>query len=187
MRAECDQFAGFQNKYNVCNGDSDLPEWKIDRYRVRWGLEPLFNAKAPECPEREEVVVGQGPRRKLHRQSNEGVNDELGQGPGTELLAIYKEAGIPSCSRCYDLAVLMNKWGADKCEQQIEFLVGDILPRAQSWIANNKPWIHKLLPNIVEKTGIQMKIRHDIKIAIDRSRQKPIKKAPRKRGGCGCG
>lgn len=193
---ECEKFRAFPNKYSICIGESNISKWKIDTYRIRWGLEPLFNVERPE-PSQEQLKQIGSTRSITPNQAREGERDEMGEGPGTELIKIYKAAGVPACSQCYALAKQMNLWGPDKCLERLEFLVDDILPRAKSWVEQNRPWIHKLLPNAIEDTAIKFKIRMDLKEAIDRasnivvqptleSKPEQQKTAPPKRKGCGC-
>lgn len=87
-------------------------------------------------------------------------------GPGTELLAIYKTAGMPTCLACLTLAQKMNAWGIEGCRSRITEIVADILPRAKHWIAENKPWINKLIPNAISDAGIKLKIKQDVVKAI---------------------
>lgn len=93
-------------------------------------------------------------------------------GPGAELLAMHAAAGVPACQACRELAGRMNDWGPDGCAERLEQIVGEITPRAKKWFAENKPWIHKLLPNVVEESGIRFVIRRDVLAAIEAARAK---------------
>lgn len=42
MRRECEQFEAGTRQCEICNGDADLPQHKINAYRRRWGMENLF-------------------------------------------------------------------------------------------------------------------------------------------------
>ena len=64
----------------------------------------------------------------------------------------------------------MNDWGPDKCEEDIDVIIRDMLPRALLWIAENKPWVHSLLPDTVEETGVKIKLKSDVKKAISLAR-----------------
>jgi len=151
MRNECYSFHG--NKQKICNGDSDLPKWKIDSYRISWGLEPIFGSEKPQPRESNPSFV-----------KNE---KNIGYGPGSELIRIYEEAGVPSCSECYRLAAKMNAWGVDGCLKRLDKIIEDILPRAKYWVAENKPWVNAILPNAVKEAAIVIKLRSDILKAIE--------------------
>ena len=97
-------------------------------------------------------------------------NSKLLKGPGKELIDIYIKAGVPSCQACKSLAQKMNRWGVDKCTRDIEHLVDEILPRAKKWVEDNKPWVNKLLPQVVSDIGIKAKIRSDLNKAIESAR-----------------
>lgn len=90
-------------------------------------------------------------------------------GPGWQLLDYYRTQGVPSCQACAVLALQMDQWGIAGCRQHLEQIVSEILPRAKQWVAQNKPWIHKLLPDALEDFGIRLKIRADVTAAIDRA------------------
>ena len=179
---ECDIFPEGTNKHSICCGKSRLPEWKVDRYRQRWGLPPLHGVEQPSLIQTDKKVSVINHNRSVD-------NLYIGDGPGSQLLNIYSEAGIPACEACNDLAKKMNQWGIQGCEERIEEIVDDVLPRAKQWMAENKPWIHTLLPNIVEDVGIKTKITADIKKAIKLAKNPPARKPPvKRRGGCGsCG
>lgn len=168
-----------QQKFERCKGIAKTQDCGL-KYWIGWE-QGRFGATAPEQP----VLDPKGFCGESHPY-----------GPGTELIGIYKNAGVPTCQECIDLAEQMDAWGPDVCLEKIEFLIEDILPRAKSWVEQNKPWIHKLLPNAIEDTAIRFKIRMDIKDAIARAKKKtPVKlesvKTPvvikPKKKGCGCG
>jgi hypothetical protein len=87
-------------------------------------------------------------------------------GPGSELLRIYKAAGVPTCPACVAMALQMNQWGPTGCAAKVDEIVADMLPRAKIWVAENRPFIHALLPGLVEDVGIRWKIRSDVLAAI---------------------
>ena len=68
----------------------------------------------------------------------------LTEGPGKELVAIFSEMGVPSCSACHDLAQKMNDLGPAGCRENIEQIVSDILPRATAWLQQSGGWVDKL-------------------------------------------
>ena len=160
MSIECEQKFGYGTpRYKICSGDTNLDHWKIDEYRKKWGLDPLFNEDKPntDCLSKPEII------------SNIPIlNNDYG--PGTELLEIYSEAGIPPCQACYDLAQKMNNWGINGCESQIDEIVTDILPRAMMWLKDNKPWVSKFLPDILTESAAKIKIKKDVETAIERAK-----------------
>jgi hypothetical protein len=166
MMEECEQFRGHPNAYKICRGESNLPKYKTDRYRAIWGLKPLFGVVLPEQARLNPTVVY--PDRDPYKH--------IGFGPGAELLKIYKQAGIPACEDCFKLAKQMNQWGPDVCLEKMDEIIADVMPRAKKWLAENKPWIHALLPNVVEEAGIRLKVKADLEAAVARSRlAKPAK------------
>ena len=176
---ECEIFSDRQKLYDICTGNSNLPRWKIDAYRIKMGLEPLFFEQIPENSSSAPEVFS-GPKDPY---------SNLGNGPGTEMLLMYKEAGIPACQQCFDLAHKMNMWGPDKCEENIDAIIDDIMPRAKAWIDNKAPWISNLIPNFMKEGAVAIKIRSDVRESIKKSRDRNITVSiPAKNTtGCGCG
>jgi len=179
---ECEKFEQGSNKRKICEGDSNLPLWKINSYRQRWGLEPLTDDVKP-------LDVSSDTKPSIINKIT--VNN---RGPGTELIKMYEKMGVPSCSQCYELANKMNKWGADECIKRIEEIIEDILPRAKTWVSQNKPWVNTFLPNALTEKAITYKIRSDVEKAINLAKLPPkqqiVSKTTKKRtqsgGGCGC-
>jgi hypothetical protein len=174
---ECEQFRHNHHLYNICTGTANMPKWKIDKYRINFGLSPLFNEPAPE------IVFGY---------------DNIGYGPGSELLSIYAKQGMPPCQDCFNLARKMNIWG-DGCSTRVEEIVEDMFPRAKKWVELNMPWA-SLFP-IVGDPVIRMRLRMDISRAIEAWKQekatnKKLVDKPQKQtapkvvttgtSGCGC-
>lgn len=66
------------------------------------------------------------------------VPQPLGEGVGTELMAIFKEDPIgkhaTSCPNCIALARRMNEWDSAGCIEHLDEIVEDILPRAKDWL-----------------------------------------------------
>jgi len=187
---DCDQFIPGTRLYDICNGNVNLPAWKINRYREQWGLPPLYDdTKIPFDPNYKPDP--------LHQYSH---NEKQNYGPGTELMLIYKEAGVPTCSQCKNLAQKMNELGIEWCEKNIDVIIEDILPRAMQWVESNKPWVDKLFPTIIKKSAIKFKIKTDVSLAIENAKQEKnkklrINKRPNvntlvspiaNRSGCGC-
>tara|TARA_R110000824_G_scaffold134130_1_gene297049 strand:- start:637 stop:2481 length:1845 start_codon:yes stop_codon:yes gene_type:complete len=103
---------------------------------------------------------------------------KISQGPGTELLAIMKAKGVPSCQGCRDAAKRMDDWGFRGCRERIELIIEEILPRARDWVAKDRKWIHRLLPNAVEDAGIRIALRVYIDQAINQAESKKRKRRP---------
>lgn len=188
MEKECDKFKKQKNLYNICIGDTHLPKWKVNQYRVKIGLKPLYediDFTPPRTKSTPKVIQKKASKEKVSKYAF------YAPGVGTELLKIYEKAGVPTCSKCIDLAMQMNEWGVDGCIEKMDFILEDILPRARAWIKDNQPWIDKLFPNVIEDLGIKMKVKLDINRAIanyknNDQKQLKIKTQPRS-GGCGCG
>jgi hypothetical protein len=165
--------------YNICTGAADLPKWKIDKYRINFGLSPLFNELPPE------VILDY---------------DNIGYGPGSELLNIYSAQGMPPCQDCFKLARQMNIWG-DSCSSRIDHIVEDMFPRAKMWVKENMPWA-TMFPAIGDPV-IRLRLRSDISKAIEawkvekttskrdsvipKKQTMPKEVVVGKSGGCGCG
>ena len=93
-----------------------------------------------------------------------------GDGPGSELIKAYKAAGFPSCQACTLLAWKMDQWGAKVCEERIEEIIDDMLPRVKIWFKENHAFIHSWLPGVIQDAGFRFKLRSDIAAAIAVSR-----------------
>ena len=159
---ECDIFPVNSHKWKVCRGESKLSHRKINNYRESWGLPPLF----PEVSE----VVTKSPDVQV-TITNRSV-DRAGQskyGPGSELLHWYNASGMPDCEACFEMCRTMNEWGVDGCRERLEEIVADILPRAMQWIAENRPFVSAMLPNILKEAEAKRRIRKDVSSAIDRA------------------
>lgn len=194
---ECDHLKTRTGLYRICTGDTSISKWKVNQYRQKWGLDPLYPEETP--PENNNTHTRPKPRFAGKKKRLEPKDyDDSYPGPGTQLLKIYEEKGVPKCQACFTLAMKMNRWGPSVCKERIDQIVEDILPRAMDWIQENKPWIHSLLPNIIEEKAVETVIRSDINKAILKSEEElktykrkstrsQRKKAKRTGGGCGCG
>lgn len=104
-------------------------------------------------------------QRRAQRNTQNQLN---GFGPGSQLLKMYENAGVPHCQACKELAVNMDHWGVEGCKERIDTIVQEIFPRAKKWVSENRPWVHRLLSGIgVEAPAIRTKIRQDVSKAID--------------------
>jgi hypothetical protein len=171
---ECEHLIKRDHLYKICCGTANIPKWKIDQYREKMGLSKLFNEE----------------KSTIKREIKERVLDynTIGYGVGSELLEIYKKSGVPPCQQCFKLAQQMNIWGEEGCIQNMDYIIGDIMPRAKEWLAENKPWAHKLLPDLIEDSAIKIKLSLDIKLAIHNYNiKKNINKLAKSEKGCNCG
>lgn len=194
---ECKNFSG--HKYNICTGNTSMDKWKINRYREIWGLTPLYENESKPCKNNNGIVTVSSDLQNYDLQHmRSGDYHYIIPGPGTQLLKLYKDSEVPPCEDCFKLALKMNKWGPEECRKNIDHIVSDILPRALSWIEHNKPWTHKLLPNIIEEAAVKIKITSDINKSITIAEQElknykfkktvPKKIAPpMRKSGCSCG
>jgi len=176
---ECEPYKNNINLYNICIGNTSLPNYKVNAYRKTLGLSNLYQ-------DNEQIknysFVPPKNETKLSYAN-------IGYGVGTELLFIFKESGVPACQACFKLAKQMNVWGIDKCLENIDFIITDMMPRAKEWISENKPWINRLLPNAIEEIGIKIALESKIKTAIDNFKNKTNKQTlftHQVKGGCGC-
>lgn len=140
---ECERFKDNPHLFSICNGTADMPKWKIDSYREKFGLSALFNETKPE------VILSY---------------DNIGSGPGSELLAMYKSQGMPPCQDCFKLAKQMNIWGSD-CSNRLDYIINDMFPRAKKWVELNMPWAN-LFPAVGDPV-IRMRLRLDVQKAIE--------------------
>jgi len=161
---ECIDFEYGSRQWNICCGLADLPEGKINKYRKRWGLPPLFE-EASEAVDTVQALAQ--PQLIVHGVSVSPNMEIAAFGPGTELLRIYEKAGIPHCQECLDLAHEMNQWGVEKCRKKIDDIVEDMLPRAKEWISENKPWASRWIPDKIQTKGIEIKLKLDVTAAVD--------------------
>ena len=135
---ECAKFPEDTRKWEICVGLSELSPSKVNKYRRRWGLPDLYKQVDADVPK---DVLSLEPVQVIFNGFS--VSDsESGKayGPGTELLKIYEDAGVPHCDACALLARQMNSWGVDGCRKEINYIVEDMLPRVQIWLKENKPW-----------------------------------------------
>lgn len=75
---------------------------------------------------------------------------------------------MPHCDACEELAAKMDTWSKSGCTARLDEIVSDILPRAQVWMAENKPWFHKLLTlTSTERPALRIGIAHKVRQAIN--------------------
>ena len=151
-------------RLRIADGTSGLPLPTVNKYRAAWGLEPLA-ALPPGVKVRASNKVQEAVARKAAAKERVAKS-----GPGTELKAIFKSNGVPSCQSCTALANQMDGWGPDECESKIDEIVEDMLPRAKEWVKDNRRFIHKLLPDAIESSAIKFKLKGYVKQAIANDR-----------------
>lgn len=90
-----------------------------------------------------------------------------GWGPGSQLFKYYTSLKIPHCAACYALAARMDHWGPEGCEERLEMIVLEMVPRAKLWVAREYPWLSKLPgAQLISLKVIQNRLREDISRAI---------------------
>ncbi len=105
-------------------------------------------------------------------------------GPGSELLKMLAEDGVPSCQACRDTAADMDRLGVEGCRQQLDEFVEEIMPRARDWVAESRPWTVKLLAmssvvhldtfgEKLKDAEIRRRLRAKVTEAIDRAEANP--------------
>jgi len=175
----CERFGNATRLREICEGAPDLPLEQINRYRDRWGMEPL---KEDEVPPRQIPAVPHHKSKAAPRRSRNGskgcttcggkkppqpTHKLDGHGPGSKLLADFARAGTPHCEECLELAARMDAWGKQGCTEYLDEIVKDILPRAQTWMEENRPWLHKFLSvSRVEDATLKAGLRKKVKAAI---------------------
>lgn len=191
---ECEQFPDGSRQRAICEGTANLPAYKINRYRERWGLAPLDEHEmvayqplpVQSSPPRRQRLPRPPRQRRVRSRSTAnapgatatgcgGCSGRKKQralqlnnhGPGSQLIKIMDEAGVPHCQACLDLAAKMDAWGPAGCERRMEEIVSEILPRAREWLGDNKPWAHRLLSAVkLEDTALRLAIRQKVLQAI---------------------
>lgn len=187
-RAECVQYHG--RLRDICNGTAYLPISKINQYRRMWGLDELpDDGRNIDLPRLGGLTIPQpsgrsckscgGTQRATVARAKAGL-------PGTELIAAYKQKGMPSCQACLDLAARMDEWGVAGCRERLDEIVADILPRARAWFDGKASWMPRLFGDIVEFAAIKPQLRADVTAAIDAAEKAAQAiAAPKPCSGCG--
>lgn len=94
----------------------------------------------------------------------------LGDGPGTELVAILRTLGAPECDRCKEYARQMNGWGASGCEEKRNEIIGHLEDerRKLSW------WAQMLAGGLAIRHGLPLTTGGLVDEAIKRARAKGV-------------
>lgn len=113
-----------------------------------------------------------GPRKQrlkaIRENRTERPSRESQSGPGSQLIRIMEEAGVPHCQACLDLAAKMDAWGPDGCTERLDEIMAGILPRAREWLSAERPWVHRLLSaTSLEDAALRLAIRQKVKQAIE--------------------
>lgn len=172
---DCDQFPYSSRRRQICLGETGIPLAKVNRFRELHGIAAIpsgtqnVEVSQPKSPR---VLVGATPDRKASgKQSSccggarKVTHPTTSIGPGSRLIATFKSAGFEACEACYALAERMNEWGDAGCDERIEEIVADILPRALAWEREKVSWWTKLVPEAVTAAAIRVIVRRTIKTA----------------------
>lgn len=170
---ECEHlFAEGSEHKKICEGTSGRPRRVENNLRRKCGLDPLPDDKI----EIVQVLAPQPfvtvlPRDK--KSSKQGcamcggtqVEPVIAEGPGTELIQIFKSVGAPACVDCHKLAVQMNKWGDEECFNHLHEIVADILPRAIAWEKAKLGIFSKLIPEGLTEQGLYTIVNRAIELS----------------------
>ena len=141
----CDRFPEGTRKHAICNGTIDMPLEKINRYRVRWGWEPL--AEKPETtfftPEARKVVHAADMPKRYRPNSSQRTT--LSDGVGQRLKQKFAEWGSTTCPICDGMAAQLDVWGPEECRRRNREIVADIFSRAPEWFAEHFPKVNGLV------------------------------------------
>lgn len=162
-------------KQLILEGRVSLSLTVINQYRAKEGLEPLDSKPDAEHIDRVIHPV----RTKRQKKVSSGVRASCAcstkppeSGPGTELKSTLKAMGVPTCQQCSEAAKRMNALGVAGCRDKIDELAAEMLPRAMEWIARQHPWVHALLPNVVQELEATRRITNLITDAINKAEEK---------------
>lgn len=183
--SECEQFPEGTRIRSICEGTADLPLAKINAYRDRWGLDPFHGPDEARPPKvKIEAAVGRSDSKKesasASRESRRGKSGGCcggdktpakirlnGWGPGSQLLKLFEADGVPHCDDCILLAGQMDRWGKRGCDQRVELIVADMLPRAKAWLKEKHPWAERLLSmTFIEDEAVRVALRRKVHQAI---------------------
>ena len=210
---DCDNYPEGSTLRAICDGTAKLSARKINAYRDRMGLPPLDGlpddgppaggAIKPKPPCESAHPARPGRRKKSHDRKPSGKPNGKpkgkcgscgespsprpakpnGWGPGSVLLKMFAEAGVPHCQDCIDLAGKMDRLGKRGCQKHLDKIVVEILPRAQEWMAENQPFLHRLFSTvkIVEDAALKLAIRRKVQKAIDKAPDKGPRPARKER------
>lgn len=198
MRPECKKYTG--RMLQICNGCADLPPYKINAYRDKWGLAPLRDEEITYSPPEQRIRTQETETttpRSFRRITKRGLSPQ-GKGSSTHSVKsgcsgcgspkrVAKPStltktgpgskllglleGMPHCDACLALAGQMDQWGKAGCAEHFDEIVSDILPRAQVWAETNHSWAHKILSiTSSERSVLRLGIAATVKLAITLAR-----------------
>ena len=175
----CDELP--DNLRKICNGTADMPLKKINAYRDHWGLEPLdgevdefdffIHSGKADIPIPKTKIKTQF--KKPHVKSCSSCTKPAVPkqrpiyklGVGGELSLLFKAYGVPYCQACKDLARAMDEYGPEKCREDIDKIVDNILPRAREWVDKEYSWAILIFPS-VKDFEIKRRIKNLVLTAI---------------------
>ena len=99
------------------------------------------------------------------------TQQSLGPGPGRELSEMFKQFGVPACQACHSLALRMNNRGIEWCEENIDAIVDEILPRANTWLQQSGSWVDRIKAKAPDIAKRQV-LKGYVQTAIDNARKK---------------
>ena len=172
----CNQWPYGSSLRRLCEGTSGLGIAKTNRFRAFHGLEPLFDPDAGTPAKTSDGVTIRAEQTQQTKPAKAccGGSQKTriplpnGYGPGSQLLMLFKSAGMPHCDACVNLAGLMDSWGVEECHKKIDLIVSDIMPRAIAWETAKVGWLAALIPESVTRATIAALVRR----AINQTHQK---------------
>lgn len=179
---DCFQFAPGSRQMQICEGLSELTLFKTNAFRRLYGLGPLEQKQAPDALRTPPTQVTQAARGKVPKMAGAmapkgGCCGGKSRAPvvrptakivgvGNTLIEMFKEHGFESCDACYALAKRMNDWGVSGCQEHLDEIVADILPRALEWEKDKLGWIGKLIPTGATAAAIRVIVEKAISATI---------------------
>lgn len=135
MRQECEKIPESRwRDREICSGEAGLPLYKVNDYRLRWGLEPLLELSNPvrnvvdriaSRHSSTKVAVKPEGCKGCSKKRQQVKSKPKASGPGTELSNLLSEFGIKprtGCS-CNLLIDTMNSLGPNGCRANKEKLL----------------------------------------------------------------
>lgn len=157
-------------KQLILEGKVNLPLVEVNKYRAKYGLDPLESMPGVEFVERVIHTVKERRQKKISTAARASCTCAVKAppaGPGTEFKAILKQIGVPPCERCDEAAKRMNALSVKGCRDKIDELIQEMIPRAMEWIAQTRPWTHALFPGIVQELEAARRLKKLFNQAID--------------------
>ena len=126
MTRDCKKLMGRSRA--ICEGRSGLPWHVMNKYLVRWGMEPYSSAEWAEVANSDAAVAARSVQRPMppKQQRKELVGDALAE-KIQNLVTIRTGTG---CG-CLNLQNDMNKWGAEGCEKNRESIINQLVAKRE--------------------------------------------------------